>query len=400
MTGAPRREFLQSQAHANLRGTQAAHRDRLRGVQSGSRPPHLPGIGVSQSVTDGVSDGYPDLNSSKRPRPPQSICESKPTARPRSSRFTPLSRGSSARGPSLGHEYGEDEASFLADLEEIDDMCSYLGLHTEEDQRCIDTGRRTPGSTSASRSTATTCSSLSGETETDERSECPNIALALKCEDPWDTLRGPQRAHHELQQWSLPPNTHIESSPGSSAQFFYTVDVAEGPFTPASLTFWIKVFEDFPAEGSCRVRCTKRIFHPSVDPSSCQWRFHGNDGGVGFPALLLAIRKSVCAPECSPANAVASTLLQTDPEEFRRVVRTTLNGGEHGGVRYDRTLVLGRSSSSMTGESKIPGKPSTPLHQQEFLKVEMMKIEVLRDELKSKVDVMQHENSVECRGLE
>lgn len=398
MTGAPRREFPQSQAHANLGGIKVAQHHRPRGVQSGSRPLHLPGIGVIQSVTDGVSEGSPDLNSMKRPRPPRRICESKPTSRPWSSRSTALSRGSSAREPSIGHEYGEDEASCLADIEEIDEMRSYLGLHTEEDQRCIDTGRRTPTSTSASRST-TTCSSLSGETETDERSEC-SIARALKCEDPWDTLRGPQRAHHELQQWSLPPNTHIESSPGSSAQFFYTVDVAEGPFTPASLTFWIKVFEDFPADGSCGVRCTKRIFHPSVDPSSCKWHFHGDDGGVGFPALLLAIRKSVCTPESSPANAVASTLLQTDPDEFRRVVRTTLNGGEHGGVRYDRTLVLGRSSSSMGGESKIPGKPSTPLHQQEFLKVEMMKIEVLRDELKSKVDVMQHENSVECRGLE
>ncbi|CAE7543272.1 RCE2 [Symbiodinium natans] len=70
-------------------------------------------------------------------------------------------------------------------------------------------------------------------------------------------------------------------SQAAFAQLFYTIDVAEGPYTPATLTFWVKVFQEYPLPGSISVRCTKRIFHPSIDPRTGATALPGYDAEVG-----------------------------------------------------------------------------------------------------------------------
>merc|ERR1712232_1279694 len=77
-----------------------------------------------------------------------------------------------------------------------------------------------------------------------------------------------ERAHWELQQFATPKGCQVEACPASPKQLFLSLEVGEGPYMPATLVFWIKIFDDYPAEGSFSIRCTKRIFHPSVDQST------------------------------------------------------------------------------------------------------------------------------------
>jgi len=210
--------------------------------------------------------------------------------------------------------------------------------------------------------------------------------------------RGAVCASYELQQLRIPHGCRIERSPGSSGQFFFAVDVAEGPFTPATLTFWVKVFDDFPRPGSCSVRSTQRIFHPCVDPGSGRIAipdevFEASDKAL---ALVLGfVRQLILTPRDSPAaNTDAALLLQTDPEEFRRTVRFTLNGGQHRGVNYDRVLNASKAASKNTGS----GQPQASLSDDVRLKV--MRLEVMKDQMKAQTSEMQRRNSEQISGLE
>eukprot|EP00435_Cladocopium_sp_Y103_P041789 s307_g11.t1 len=57
-------------------------------------------------------------------------------------------------------------------------------------------------------------------------------------EDPLEHLQGAIRVHQELAQLRLPHGCRLETSQASGAQLFFSMDVAEGPFAPASLVFW------------------------------------------------------------------------------------------------------------------------------------------------------------------
>merc|ERR1719261_2041728 len=130
-------------------------------------------------------------------------------------------------------------------------------------------------------------------------------------------------------------------SPGTGAQLFFSVDVCEGPYAPATLTFWIKVFDEYPLPSGYSIRCTKRIFHPNIDPETGRMdiekhELEGKDPSK-LRSILSAIRQRILEPVDVPAvNPEAAMLRQTDPEEFRRTVRKTLGGGEHRGVQFDR----------------------------------------------------------------
>jgi len=199
-------------------------------------------------------------------------------------------------------------------------------------------------------------------------------------EEPGDLLRGAQRAHHEIGRMRLPHGCRLEPSQAAFAQLFYTMDVAEGPYTPSTLTFWVKVFEEYPLPGSVSIRCTKRIFHPCIDPRTGATAFPGHDTEVGdasqeirLASFLVALTQMVKAP-CSVANALnneASALLEADPEEFRRRVRRSLLGDEG----FDRVLGSGKASTAPL--------PSKPIAMSETMRLEMMNIEVLKEDFKA-----------------
>lgn len=320
-------------------------------------------------------------------------------------------RPGSASGRSVGGgANNEDDDDFTAQLEELEALSRHLGLSVDEDafrgSASADL-RPATGGTSTSVSTTVPSGSIGGE---DDGPSSLGSTAREGCnltEDPLETLQGGPRAQYELSKMKLPLGCRIERSPGSSAQYFFTMDVAEGPYTPVTLDFWIKVFEEFPAPGSFSVRCTKRIFHPSVDPGTKQVeiREDGLEGGAAqrLQALLGEVRRLMVAPTDSPAiNSEAAMLLQTDPEEFRRVVRLTLGGGVYSGVQFDR--VLGSKTGSTAVADTVALEASAAVRQQrpasDAVIIDLMKLEVMRDQFKAQATVWQQANMREMADLE
>jgi len=212
-------------------------------------------------------------------------------------------------------------------------------------------------------------------------------------QDFQQSLKGVPRLQRELQQCRLPHGCRLEASQVSPAQLFLSMDVAEGPYTPASLTFWIKVFEDFPAEGSFSIRATRKIFHPCVDACTGaievpEEALDSGREGLQLRSLVLAVRDLIVNPPGAPVlNSHAATLLQTDHDEFRRVVRLTLNGGDYAGARFDRVLnpsTMGRLDSK---EDPLDGKAIS-----QKVRVDLMELEAMKERFKVQASEVQQLN--------
>mmetsp|Transcript_3600 Transcript_3600/g.9061 ORF Transcript_3600/g.9061 Transcript_3600/m.9061 type:complete len:461 (-) Transcript_3600:51-1433(-) len=451
-----RPQLLAGQARANLQSTQAAHRERLQNVGragDAGRPPILPPLSKAGGYprdevehTPAEASGPPRPLGPKSPRGARAVSLEAAAGGPRTtqSAASPSSSRSSGRGASKGskalvptsppsqdpddEEEEEDDGEededveddeFLEDLAELDRLAQHLNRgHAAAGGADAENGRPASG-TSISASTTVPCgSSISeatfGTEDVDEaRTATPQAPREEISENPLEFLQGAQRVHHELQSCTLPPGCRVECTPGSRAQFFFTMDVAEGPYTPATLTFWVKIFEDFPAPGGYSIRCTKNIFHPNVsadDRGVClpsQQDAGGSSSSTAlalcgprhypFRDLLLELRRCICSPGDSPAvNADAAMLLQTDPDEFRRVVRTTLSGGDYRGVRFDQVMNLSRlSTKPLELQDEEPKRTAMP----EKMRLGMMKLEVMRDDFKAQASAWQHANTLECKKL-
>mmetsp|Transcript_60436 Transcript_60436/g.112239 ORF Transcript_60436/g.112239 Transcript_60436/m.112239 type:complete len:469 (+) Transcript_60436:45-1451(+) len=459
-----RPQLLAGQAKANLQSTQAAHRERLQNASrrtegsDAGRPPILPPLSKAGGgyPRDEVGTERPEVSGPARPLGPKSprglravSLDASAGHRTQQSGASPSSSRSSARRTSKGsspqgvlvptpppgqepddeleaeEEDEEEDDEFLEDLAELDRLAQHLNRgHAGGADAGNDSARPASG-TSISASTTVPCGSSVSEatfgTEDGDEVHATNPQPPRAediSENPLEFLQGAQRVHHELQSCTLPPGCRVECTPGSRAQFFFNMDVAEGPYTPATLTFWIKIFEDFPAPGGYSIRCTKSIFHPNVSPedrgfllpsqqeggasSSSTALVPGGPRHYPFRDMLLEIRRCICSPCDSPAaNADAAMLLQTDPDEFRRVVRTTLNGGDYRGVRFDQVLNLSRFSKSAQDATPLALQDAEPKRapMSEKLRLGMMKLEVMRDDFNAQASAWQHANSLECKKL-
>lgn len=296
----------------------------------------------------------------------------------------------------------DDEDEFYSELDDLEDLCQSLHIHTAEERHGpVDTDLRpfTGTSTSAS-TTAPGGSSKDFEVASLDLEEAyPEVPR--DSDNPFDTLRGGQCASYELQHCgALPHGCRIEKTPGASAQYFFSVDAAEGPYAPATLIFWIKIFDEFPAPDAFSIRSTKRIFHPNVDQDSGHLRLQRDSGvqsSYHLKDLLVAIRRAVLSPMDSPAvNADAAMLLQTDPDEFRRAVRSTLGGGEYRGTRFDKVLDFSKKGVGADGASQARPRPDMS----DEMKVELMKLDVLQAQCKAFADNLIKENTLEYQHLE
>lgn len=288
-------------------------------------------------------------------------------------------------------------------MDELEDMMCALGMHTEVDPR------PPTGGTSASVSTTARGGTSASASSTNRLGSPVSSEAASLYQDPSETLSGAPRVAYELQHLKLPLGCQIERSPCASGQFFASFNITEGPYTPATLTFWVKVFDEFPAPGSFSVRCTQRIFHPGIDPTTgrvvlphdcLESGDAGSPGGGPLGILLALIRRMMLSPpsDAPAGNVDAAMLLQTDPDEFRRKVRFTLGGGDCGGVQYDRVLQAAKASAAKA-------KPAEPLQVQsprqmaraKQLKLSVMELEVLKDQFKSQAENMRVAN---CRLID
>lgn len=298
-----------------------------------------------------------------------------------------------------------EEADYLSQLEDLADLCRHLGLGGEDDvggfsSRGLGEWRPATGGTSASASTTAPPTSAAGEwSALPEQDELHGEGGGPSAEEP---LSIHQRVHAELQNAKLPHGCRVENLMCSSAQFFFVMDVTEGPYVPATLSFWVKLFDDFPAEGSFSVRSSKRLFHPAVDPSTNRVDVpHERLAAQGPPSvrsLLLAVRELVAAPSDSPAtNGEAAMLLQTDPDEFRRTARLTLNGGEYNGVVFDRIIAPSKPGTKL---GKSGGGGSFERLMSDQMKLDLMNLEVVKEDFKKQASEWQRVNLQEIRDLQ
>lgn len=406
---------------------------------SGHRPPQLPNDGypsraglsavelpglvantaqrcLSRTVTASSSDSRPSSKQRRRtPSEVRSPRRSPSSASARSSRASPRTPIAAALDKSAGlgaaRAPDDDDDTFEADLADLEALSNHLDLRVEDvpSSSVIADARPTTGGTQASSSTTAPGGSLSGDvsTFTDTEEAFGSEALHGGVEEIGNPLRGAHRAQFELQRCKLPPGCRIEHLTGSPGQFFYVVDVAEGPYTPATMTFWIKVFDDFPAPDSLSVRSTKRIFHPSIDPITghvgIPWSRSSTAGDVvHIQSVLCAVRQLAIAPEDAPAiNAEAAMLLQTDLDEFRRAVRTTVSGGDYAGSTFDSLLnpsSLGskhRNIRASTASTRDGGRGVS-----DEVKLGLMQLELMKDKFKQQATDWQQQNSDELRSLE
>jgi len=294
-----------------------------------------------------------------------------------------------------------DDADLAAQLEELEAFSRRLDSDDEDDPRPATGGTSASASTTAHGDSSGSfgCEGASGE---DEEAEDEGDSCAVLNSDPFASLRGSQRAQYELQQLTLPHGCRVETSPGSAAQLFLYIDIAEGPYMPSTLVFWIKIFDEFPALDGYSIRCTKKMFHPSVDVESRHVEIEESRlNAPSFPtrlgALIGALRSSMVSPEDTPTvNIDAAVLLQTDPDDFRRVVRLTLNGGEHNGVRFDRIAGAGRESEGAATPVRTPAQREMSNN----MKMDLMQIEVMRDQCRERATALQQQNATEIRDLE
>lgn len=290
---------------------------------------------------------------------------------------------------------------FAVDLEELEALCAHLHISVEDPSMSsshLADARPTTGGTSASGSTTAPPGSISGElsvsTETDD---CLSTGRTREGEDLLG-LDGIERVQQELQSLRLPHGCRVDRLTASATQLLFELDVSEGPFMPATLSFWVKVFDDFPAPGSFSVRSNKRVFHPSIDPTTCRVeipedRIEG--GGIALRPLLLAIRDLIVNPPDAPAvNGDAAMLLQTDRDEFRRTVRLTLNGGDYGGIKFDRVLNPGKGGATLKTSSACSVKPV-----KDEVKLEVMTLEVMKEDFKQQISALQLQNLQEIEQL-
>mmetsp|Transcript_67309 Transcript_67309/g.217313 ORF Transcript_67309/g.217313 Transcript_67309/m.217313 type:complete len:437 (-) Transcript_67309:85-1395(-) len=435
MTSKTRRPHgLIAQAQEHLRNTQAAHRQALQQAAGSSasssalascappRPPQLPGGGYPQSPLGTPSQrAAEDLRAcsatpssrGSRTRTKQGRALSQDAPPPKSPQRSPSSssgrnspRGVSGSERSARADEEQDEA-LQRELSELEELSCRLGLRSEEPDPRPATGS-SPSWASSSARRGSRSGRASPEDEPPASEAGPDGVAkrlpAVVSDDPLDTLSGAPRAAHELRQCRLPHGCRIEESACSSAQLFLTIDVAEGPYTPATLTFWIKIFDEFPEPGSVSVRCTQRIFHPSVEASTSRVAVPDdcfNGGLKPLNALFACIRQLVLTPAdaSAAANPDAAALLRKNPEEFRRTVRFTLLGGEHRGVQYERVLNTAKEAERPASSSSLPAAPPRePLSGS--VKVDIMKLEVMRDQVKSQLTSWQQDNQRQIGDLE
>lgn len=355
---------------------------------SGSnRPPQLPGgyPGRSPRSTANVSGD------------PQDVLASSPVSSRGNSRKSQTSVSSSSRrGSKEGHsaagvESGVDvdsdfdEESFAAALAEFDALSSHL--HTNYDVSGLGSAEQRPltGGTVASSSSTTLPNSSCGASDVTGAGDFESRNTeAVASNAQISAVSVAQQVQKDLQHCKFPRGCRVETSPGSAVQFFFIIDVSEGPYTPTTLYFWVKVFEDFPRSGSFSVRCTDRIFHPCIDPVSKHVELpqdvtSPSTGAMRISNLLSAIREIIVSPPELPAvNGDASLLLQTDREEFRRTVRLTLNGGDYQGVVFDHVQTRKAQSQNDTKHTLEASPAIEPVS--EDVRVALMELEVLRDE--------------------
>lgn len=394
-----------------------------------ARPPQRRSASGSGGAKEPLSsDGYPNADGQQ-----PAVAAASPTSSTReeaesasTGNRTPRGSGRSGgqgrqrtprgSGESREDDEPEDNDQFLEDLNDLDELSVALGLREEdeaarrraeeeEDRRLM---RPFTGGTSTTESTAVPSTRIGGRVSELEDLDEASLASERSVAGP----TGAQLAHQQLALGLTLPKGCRYTTSSLPSQLFLYVEVPEGPYMTTALQVWVKVFSDFPASGEFSVRLSpgSKIFHPNVNPETGEM---ANDsllsnsytGSAHLQEIACNVHRFLTYPVDSPAlNADAAMLLQTDPEEFRRVVRRTLLGGEYNGAKYDAVprVTPGRPSSSDSTKSSQTNRSAggTPGNVPNKVRVAMMELENMSRKACELADCFQHQNQTEVLELE
>lgn len=148
------------------------------------------------------------------------------------------------------------------------------------------------------------------------------------------------RVQKDLSELSLGSTMKTEfPDPDDILNFILTIEPDEGMYRGGTFTFTFAINQNFPHEPP-KVRCREKIYHPNIDLEGkvClnilreDWK-----PVLNLNAVIVGLQFLFLEPNASdPLNKEAADDLRQTREQFKRNVRTSMNGGSVKGISYDR----------------------------------------------------------------
>ncbi|KAH8147896.1 uncharacterized protein LAJ45_07997 [Morchella importuna] len=150
------------------------------------------------------------------------------------------------------------------------------------------------------------------------------------------------RAQKDITELALPSTMRTNfPDPEDILNFTLTIEPDEGMYKGGSFNFTFAINQNFPHEPP-KVKCTQKIYHPNIDLEGnvClnilreDWKpvLNLNAVIVGLQFLFLEPNPS------DPLNKEAAEDLRLTRENFKRNVKSSMQGGYIKNVQFDKVL--------------------------------------------------------------
>lgn len=150
------------------------------------------------------------------------------------------------------------------------------------------------------------------------------------------------RVQKDLSELALGTTMKTEfPDPDNILEFILTITPDEGQYTGGKFTFTFNMSQNYPHEPP-KVRCQQKIYHPNIDLEGkvClnilreDWK-----PVLNLNAVIVGLQFLFLEPNAAdPLNKEAADDLRVSRDNFRRNVKTTMNGGTIRGTTYDKVL--------------------------------------------------------------
>jgi ubiquitin-conjugating enzyme E2 M len=149
------------------------------------------------------------------------------------------------------------------------------------------------------------------------------------------------RIQKDLAEIQLPKTINLRCLDKTSMNLEVVISPDEGYYQGGKFTFSIQISHNFPIEPP-RVKCLQRIYHPNIDLDGniClnilreDWSPVLNLNSILVGLLFLFLEPNAT----DPLNKESANVLMRDKGLFARQVRSSMNGGSIGEIRYDYVL--------------------------------------------------------------
>lgn len=149
------------------------------------------------------------------------------------------------------------------------------------------------------------------------------------------------RIQKDLAEIQLPKTIQLKCVDNTNMNLEVVISPDEGFYQHGRFKFSIQIGQNFPIEAP-KVKCLQRIFHPNIDLEGniClnilreDWSPVLNLNSILVGLLFLFLEPN----PTDPLNKQSASVLMKDKGLFARQVRSSMNGGVVGDVRYDYVL--------------------------------------------------------------